>query len=102
MKILVTGATGFLGSHIVDRCIKDGDQVRVLVRETSDLSYLQKYPNLEFIYGGLTNIDVLYKATEGIDLIYHSAARAADWGSRKQFYEFRCFADSIPAGRRPG
>ncbi|MCH7522564.1 MAG: NAD-dependent epimerase/dehydratase family protein, partial [Chloroflexi bacterium] len=44
MKILVTGATGFLGSHIAEQLARDGHAVRVLVRRTSDRSFL---PGLE-------------------------------------------------------
>ena len=47
MKVLVTGATGFLGSYIVDKCIAQGDSVRVLVRKTSNVDYLKKYPDIE-------------------------------------------------------
>ena len=46
MKVLITGATGFLGSYIVDKCIAQGDSVRVLVRKTSNIDYLKKYPSI--------------------------------------------------------
>ena len=39
--ILVTGATGFVGSHIVERLLADGARVRVTVRATSDLRWLE-------------------------------------------------------------
>lgn len=87
MKVLVTGATGFLGSHIVDACDKKKYQVRVLVRESSDISYLEKFPSIEFAYGDITDPDSLDEATRGIDVVFHSAARTSDWGTREQFYE---------------
>jgi 2-alkyl-3-oxoalkanoate reductase len=87
MKVLVTGASGFIGSYIVDNCIEQGDTVRVLVRETSDLEYLKRYDNIEYVYGSLTDRGALDRATQDIVIAYHSAARSSDWGSRKQFYE---------------
>lgn len=98
MKVLITGATGFLGSYIVDKCIAQGDSVRVLVRKTSNLDYLKKYPSIEYAYGDLTNMDSLRDATKGIDAIYHSAARVTTQGDRTQFYNdnvlsTRCLVD---------
>jgi len=98
MKVLITGATGFLGSYIVDKCIAQGDSVRVLVRKTSNIDYLKKYPSIEYAYGDLTNMDSLRDATKGIDAIYHSAARVTTQGDRSQFYNdnvmsTRCLVD---------
>lgn len=87
MRVLVTGATGFLGSHLVDRCIEQGDRVRCLVRESSNLDYLKRYQDIEFSYGSLMDEDVIDKAMEGIEVVYHAAARSADWGTRRQFWE---------------
>ncbi|MEH6448415.1 MAG: NAD-dependent epimerase/dehydratase family protein [Oleispira sp.] len=86
MKVLITGATGFLGSYIVDKCIAQGDSVRVLVRKTSNLDYLKKYPAIEYAYGDLTDMDSLRDATKGVDAVYHSAARVTTQGDRTQFY----------------
>jgi len=86
MKVLITGATGFLGSYIVDKCIEQGDSVRVLVRKTSNLDYLKKYSSIEYVYGDLNDTASFSDATKGIDAIYHSAARVSDVGDRKQFY----------------
>ncbi|PKL35431.1 MAG: dehydrogenase [Spirochaetae bacterium HGW-Spirochaetae-1] len=87
MKVLITGASGFLGSHIVDACIERGDMVRVLVRASSDISYLKKYDNIEYVPGSVEDGSSLRKAVDGIEAVYHSAARSADWGTRSQFYE---------------
>lgn len=86
MKVLITGATGFLGSYIVDKCIEQGDSVRVLVRKTSNIDYLKKYPDIEYAYGDLTDLASLRNATKGIDAVYHSAARVTTQGDRTQFY----------------
>mgnify|MGYP000253534619 CR=1 FL=1 len=98
MKVLITGATGFLGSYIVDKCIAQGDSVRVLVRKTSNIEYLKKYPSIEYAFGDLTNLSSLKDATRGIDVIYHSAARVTTQGDKTQFYNdnvvaTRCLVD---------
>lgn len=92
MKVLITGATGFLGSYIVDKCIEQGDSVRVLVRKTSNLDYLKTYPSIEYAYGDLSDTAALNEATKGIDVIYHSAARVTAVGDRAQFYNDNYFA----------
>jgi nucleoside-diphosphate-sugar epimerase len=87
MKALVTGAAGFLGSHIVDRLRERGAEVRVLVRPSSDLSYLQTLPNVELMLGDITSKEAVLAATRGVDVVYHSAARVSDFGSRAQFMD---------------
>lgn len=85
MKVLVTGASGFLGSHVVDRCRAGGDDVRVLVRGGSDLSYLQTLPEVERVVGAL-DVDVgLAAAVADIDVVYHVAARVGERGTRAQY-----------------
>jgi nucleoside-diphosphate-sugar epimerase len=86
VKALVTGASGFLGSHIVDECARNGDAVRVLVRPFSDLSYLSTVAGIELAFGDLTDEASVREATRGVDVVYHSAARVTDHGSRAQFY----------------
>lgn len=57
MNVLITGARGFLDSYIVDKCIVQGDTIRVLVRKTSNINYLKKYPSIEYVYGDLIDMD---------------------------------------------
>ncbi|WP_406730307.1 NAD-dependent epimerase/dehydratase family protein [Streptomyces sp. NBC_01794] len=85
MRVLVTGASGFLGSHIVDACLRAGDEVRVLVREESDLSHLRTVAGVEFAYGDLRDAASVRRAMDGIDAVHHSAARVTDRGTRAQF-----------------
>jgi nucleoside-diphosphate-sugar epimerase len=84
---LVTGASGFLGSHIVDACLEDGNDVRALVRRSSDLSYLRTLTGSKLHYGDLSSPSALDEATRGVDVVYHSAARVLDYGSRADFEE---------------
>ncbi|MGW2187722.1 NAD-dependent epimerase/dehydratase family protein [Streptomyces sp. NPDC001667] len=87
MRVLVTGASGFLGSHIVDACVQAGDEVRVLVREESDLGYLRTVPGVEFAYGDLRDAISVREAMKGIEAVHHSAARVTDRGTRAQFWD---------------
>ncbi|MFN7993187.1 MAG: NAD-dependent epimerase/dehydratase family protein [Bryobacteraceae bacterium] len=69
--ILVTGATGFIGSHFVERAVADGRGVRCLVRRTSSLTQLP--PVVELAYGDLAQGAGLSEALEGVDSVVHLA-----------------------------
>ena len=84
MKTLVTGATGFLGSHIAERLLRRGDSVRALVRTTSDTSFLESL-GVELVRGDITDAPSLSPALAGIDVVYHAAAMASDWGPWEGF-----------------
>ncbi|MGB7642756.1 MAG: NAD-dependent epimerase/dehydratase family protein, partial [Terriglobales bacterium] len=81
MKILVTGASGFLGRAVVERLLAHGEpEVRCFVRPSSDLSGLEKlrarYPQarIEFIAGNLATAEDATRAVDGVETIYHLAA----------------------------
>jgi dihydroflavonol-4-reductase len=78
MKTLVTGGTGFVGSHLVRALLERGQQVRCLVRSTSRRDNLEDLP-VEFILGDLRNIDSLKLAMRGCQTIYHCAADYRLW-----------------------
>ena len=85
MKTLVTGGTGFLGSHCVDRLIEQGHQVRALARKSSDLSYL-KTTGAEIVFGEVEDYESLVSATRGVDIVFHAAARVSPgWGTWQSF-----------------
>ena len=71
-RAFVTGGTGFIGSHLVDRLIERGRAVRCLVRETSNLRYL-KHPQVELVYGGLDSSTDWERALAEVDTVYHVA-----------------------------
>lgn len=85
MKALVTGATGFLGSHIAERLIERGDSVRALVRPTSNTSFLESLGGVEFVEGDVTDARSLGTAVAGVDVIYHAAAMVSDWAPWRDF-----------------
>ncbi|MFE3101121.1 NAD-dependent epimerase/dehydratase family protein [Nocardia tengchongensis] len=87
MKALVTGASGFLGGAIVRRLVRDGDyEVAVLARPTSNLRDLAEViDRVEVVTGDLTDAASLDRATKGVDVVFHSAARVDDRGTRAQF-----------------
>jgi nucleoside-diphosphate-sugar epimerase len=104
VKALVTGATGFLGSYIVDACLARGDRVRVLARPSSGLTYLRTLPGVEIVSGDLTSPASLLLATRGVDVVYHSAARVSDQGTRAQFHDANVAGTRhlLEASRRAG
>jgi len=75
---LVTGANGFLGSHIVRALIARGDQVRALTRENADISALRGI-NCDIVRGDVRNIESLRHAIKGCDEVYHVAADYRLW-----------------------
>jgi len=81
---LVTGATGLLGSHIVEQLRKREMPVRALVRPGSDRRWLETQ-GVEFAEGDITDPQSLRRACEGCEVVYHSAAKVGDWGPWEDF-----------------
>lgn len=77
MSILVTGSTGFIGSHLTDALIEKGEQVTALVRKTSDITALQQL-GVKLVFGDLSDPDSVKRAVKGSDIILHLAT-APDW-----------------------
>ena len=69
---VVTGANGFVGSHLVDHLIDKGYQVRCIVRKTSNLRWLEN-KSIELYDGGLFDRENIRKAFDGANYIYHVA-----------------------------
>jgi uncharacterized protein YbjT (DUF2867 family) len=75
MTILVTGATGRVGRHVVQQLVKRGADVRVLVRDTSKASFPA---SVEVVQGDLLDIDALRTAFTGVNTLFLLNAVAAD------------------------
>jgi len=78
MKVLVTGGAGFIGSHLVDRLMEKGNQVRVIDNLASgSLGNLDRWighQGFEFIEGDLLERDASLEAVEGCSQVFHLAA----------------------------
>ncbi len=78
MKVLVTGASGFIGGHLVRKLVDRGLDVRILIRKTSNISHIGDL-ELEKAYGDITDYDSVLKAMDGVDQVYHVAALYKAW-----------------------
>ena len=76
MRVLVTGATGCLGSHLLKQLIESSDQVRGLVRSVHAVDKLQSQ-GVEVYVGDLTDPESLEKAVSGVNVVYHTAAKVS-------------------------
>lgn len=72
--VLVTGAAGFIGSHLVEKLTKKNIKVKCLVRQTSNVKWIKDL-DVEIIRGDLAVIDSLEDAVKGVDTIFHLAGR---------------------------
>lgn len=80
MKVLVTGAAGFLGGHLVDMLLERGDEVRAMVRPIENSSRLHKLAGVEVVSGDLTKPESLKRAVQGVQRVYNVAAKTGPWG----------------------
>lgn len=78
MRTLVTGATGFVGSHVARQLVERGDTVRVLVRRSSKVDNLASL-DVEPFYGDLQDPESLAQAVKGCERVFHVAADYRLW-----------------------
>ena len=81
--VFVTGASGMVGSHLVERLAGEGRRVRCLVRRTSDTSLLAPL-GVELVEGDVTDPpESLRQAIGDAEVVFHCAAMVDDWASRE-------------------
>ena len=84
-KVLVTGAYGFLGRHVVQELVDAGYRVRAFGRDAAQLTLLES-PSVEIAVGDLLDPASLARACDGVDVVIHCAALLKSWGRREDFF----------------
>src|SRR5215207_4401140 len=86
MKILITGAGGFIGSHLVDSQLEQGHDVRAVDLHLDLLQHQSANPHLEMFLDDITDEKLLKKLVEGVDVIYHLASAHLDVSLSDEHY----------------
>jgi len=86
MRVLITGAGGFIGSHLVDSQLGYGHHVRAVDLHLDLLSHQAAHPCLETIRGDITEWHTLQKLAEGVDIVYHLASAHLDVSLSDEHY----------------
>ena len=104
MKVLVTGAAGFLGGHLVDMLLERGDEVRAMVRPVENATRLKSLAGIEVVHGDLTDAHSLRSAVKDMQRVYNVAARTGPWGLEKDYNAVNVWgvADLISAAMDAG
>jgi nucleoside-diphosphate-sugar epimerase len=86
MASLITGASGFLGGHLAETLIAQGEEVFVLIRPTSVMPHLAHLP-VNPIVGDLSDMVSLRRLVDPVSRIFHCAASSTDWAPWKTYFE---------------
>lgn len=85
-RILVLGATGFIGKELVRQLVADDRAVRLLVRNAGNLSPQMRVPLVDCMTGDLANVDDIRRAMEGVDCVVHLArSNVKTWAEYQEF-----------------
>ena len=83
MTVLVTGATGLLGSHLIELLLERGERPRALVRPGDSVAGLPG--TVDIAWGDLADRDALAEAVRGVDTVLNCAARTGPWGPEAEY-----------------
>jgi nucleoside-diphosphate-sugar epimerase len=84
MKAFITGATGLIGSHLVERLAREGHTMTTMVRPSSDTGFLQKM-GVNICYGDINGpSDSFRPFLQEVEWVFHLAANVSEWASREE------------------
>jgi nucleoside-diphosphate-sugar epimerase len=84
MRVLVTGAGGFVGSHAARQLMERGHEVRLLLRKPLAREWMS---DAEVVLGDLGDLPSLRKAVSGVEGVVHCAAKSGIWGPLAEYLE---------------
>ncbi len=87
MRVLITGAGGFIGSHLVDSQLEQGNQVRAVDLHLDLLSHQAAHPHLELVRGDITDKVLIQELVEAVDVVYHLASAHLDTSLSDEHYQ---------------
>jgi nucleoside-diphosphate-sugar epimerase len=84
-KTLITGAAGFIGSHVTGYFCEKGVNPVCYIKKTSDTEYIKDLP-VDILYGDILDLKSLENAMADVETVIHIAAMSKDWGKYSDFY----------------
>jgi nucleoside-diphosphate-sugar epimerase len=85
--VLITGASGFIGRHVVKANLAKGNNVCALVLPGDDGEFWLKEQGVEVINGDIRDYEAVRRAVGSVDIIFHTAAIVTDWAPKKLFWD---------------
>ena len=87
-KVLITGASGFIGGHLVEANLRRGNSVRAMVLPGDPgAERLSKKKGVQTMSGDVRDYDSVRRACAGMDIVFHCAAVVTDWAPRSLYRE---------------
>jgi len=86
-NVLITGATGFIGHHIVEANLAKGHNVRAFVLPGDAGEARLKEQGVEVVTGDIRDYDAVRRAVGSVEIIFHTAAVVTDWAPKKLFWD---------------
>jgi 2-alkyl-3-oxoalkanoate reductase len=80
MRILITGASGFVGTHVAEACLRRGWPIHLLARSASYLRHLENQPGVSVFRDELHDPAAVNRALADVEAVIHCAAKVGDWG----------------------